>query len=211
MILRFLRRRQRPKPQTESKSSSDALLHPPPQCPIHMASNNSPDDICAELLDNLDPELLVPLDLPSDVPFKPRLSEVKVQLFLRAIVKCAPLVGQPYIVKTVLATRGAAPKLQRLAGVWFNRIVFLGTFPILHKSTMHWDVILTGFVTIILLSARALYMPARSPNRFGDGILIDPVKNKRVDDFRNQVKRNSTTAGFRKLTLCHETVQIQSS
>ena len=88
------------------------------------------DDACSELLDNLDPELLVPLDLPSDVPFKPRLTEVKVQLFLRAMLKCAPLFGRPYVVKNVLATRGAEDKLQGLAGVWFNRIIFLGTlFP----------------------------------------------------------------------------------
>ena len=88
------------------------------------------DDACSELLDNLDPELLVPLDLPSDVPFKPRLTEVKVQLFLRAMLKCAPLFGRSYVVKNVLATRGVEAKLQILAGIWFSLIVFFGAFPL---------------------------------------------------------------------------------
>lgn len=126
--LKRSQQQQRRQPKPEPEHSPNSLLLPPSRFIRRVPSTSSIDDACAELLDNLDPELLVPLDLPSDVPFKPRLSEVKVRPFLRAMLKCAPLVGRPYVVKTVLATRGAAPKLQKLAGVWFNRIVFLGTF-----------------------------------------------------------------------------------
>lgn len=111
-------------------SHSDLNISPPSPSSRRVPSNDSIDDACASLLDTLDPDLLVPLDLPSDVPFHPRMSEVKVQPFLRAMLKCAPLVGRPYIIQAVLATRGKEARMQRLAAVWFNRIVFLGTFAV---------------------------------------------------------------------------------
>lgn len=109
------------------KHSRSSLV--PPRLPRRVPSYGGIDNSCAELLDNLNPELLVSLDLPSDVPFKPRLSEVKVESFLRAMLKCAPLVGRPYVVRHVLATRGAERKLQNLASIWFNRIILLGKLP----------------------------------------------------------------------------------
>lgn len=130
------------------------------------------DDACSDLLDNLDPELLVPLDLPSDVPFKPRLTEIKVQLFLRAMLKCAPLFGRSYIVKNVLSTRGAEAKLQRLAGVWFNRIVFLGAlypcFILARLSIVSWVGVLTG--TRLECCSKSV-VPTSSPPRSARGSL----------------------------------------
>lgn len=79
------------------------------------------------MLDLMDADLPVPLDVLGDVPFRPRMTDVKVVNFLRAMLKCAPIFGRSYVVKSVLATQGDESKLQRLAGVWFNRIIFLGT------------------------------------------------------------------------------------
>ncbi|KAF8322101.1 hypothetical protein DL93DRAFT_2071867 [Clavulina sp. PMI_390] len=134
---------------------------PPTPPPRRVPSSSSIDDACATMLENLDPDLLVPLDLPEDYPFRPRLSEIKVEPFLRAMLKCAPLVGKPYLVQSVLATRGAPVKLQRLASIWFNRIIIL---------------------------ARSLYYPARPSDQPEGGVLIDPVENARLDELRNKLR-----------------------
>jgi hypothetical protein len=91
-----------------------------------MYSYSGIDNDCADLLDALDQDILVPLDLRSDVPFRPRLTEIKVPNFLRAVLKCAPAAGRSWVEAQVRNTKGDARKLQALAGVWFNRIVFLG-------------------------------------------------------------------------------------
>ena len=148
------------------------------------------DDACSDLLDNLDPELLVPLDLPSDVPFKPRLTEIKVQLFLRAMLKCAPLYGRSYIVKNVLATRGAEAKLQRLAGVWFNRIVFLGAlypcFILARLSIVSWVGVLTGTRLEMLQQERCTYQldPQISQRKF-------TLTHSKTSDYTSSVIRYS--------------------
>lgn len=131
MITHPPRHRQHLQQEEQQREQRQKLYSP--RLPFLLPSRRVPsyagiDDACAELLDNLDPDLRVPLDVQSDVPFAPRLTEVKVHLFLRAMLKCAPLIGRSYVVKNVLATRGAEAKMQRLAGLWFNRIILLGMF-----------------------------------------------------------------------------------
>lgn len=93
-----------------------------------MASYLGIDDDSADILDSLDADMLVPLDLSSDVPFRPRLTEIKVQPFLYAMLKCAPAsFGRNYVQRCIGNTQGDPRKLQRLAGIWFNRIILLGT------------------------------------------------------------------------------------
>lgn len=90
-------------------------------------STFSIDEESADFIDNIDSDMLVPLDLPSDIPFKPRYTEVKVQPFLRAMLKCAPpSVGRNYVQRCIGDTHGEPRKLQQLSGIWFNRIVILG-------------------------------------------------------------------------------------
>lgn len=92
-----------------------------------MSSYLSIDEESADIIDALDADMLVPLDVSSDVPFRPRLTEVKVQPFLRAMLKCAPpTIGRNYVQRSISETHGEPRKLQRLAGIWFNRIILLG-------------------------------------------------------------------------------------
>jgi hypothetical protein len=187
-----------------SLSSTMTLLPSPPQRVVQqysmylrprfrrVPSYAGIDDACSELLDNLDPELLVPLDLPSDVPFKPRLTEIKVQLFLRAMLKCAPLFGRPYVVKNVLATRGAEAELQGLAGVWFNRIIFLGALSPCFWSHLTWSKSLT-WTRLVITVARALYLPARPPDQ-PEGVHVDPLEDSRLDAFHDRVRSFHNTA-----------------
>lgn len=182
----------------------------PPNSPHRrVPSHFGVDDACADVLDLLDSELLIPLDLPSDVPFPPRLTDVKVQPFLRAMIKCAPLFGRSYVIKNVLATKGDEGKLQRLASIWFNRIILLGESATwIHQDTMNGDLLLIKRVSsspyggsglfstddlppaftplLPLRLAKGLYIPARPPDQ-SESMHFNPHLEMRVEAFRNKV------------------------